>query len=182
MRDFRVARPVTALTLGMGVAPTTTGLKALASGLLPMLAYLGSASKRTVALTALAVAANEHWGAAAGTEVTSCGRLHRQSGPTGVGLDRTARFVKYLHRQRRPAGLGARHRLELGRCGRCRACSSFLGKTSFTASCGPCLIRRPSSCGRHTFATSMSSTAHKGVFAVALRAPFNTPLWQIAPT
>ena len=182
MRHIRVARPVTALTLGMGVAPTTTGLETLSSGLHATLAYLGGTRARTVALTPVAVAANEHWGAAAGTEVTSCGRLHRQSGPTGVGLDRAARFVKYLRRQRRPPGLGARHRLELGRYGRCRACSSFLGKTSFTASCGPCLIRRPSSCGRHTFATSMTSTAHKGVFAVALRAPFNTPLWQIAPT
>lgn len=83
MRHFRLPRPVTALTLGMGMAPRATGLKALASRLHAMLAYLGRASKRTVALTPVAVAANEHWGAAAGTQVASCGKLHRQRGADG---------------------------------------------------------------------------------------------------
>ena len=95
MRHFRLSRPVTALTLGMGMAPTATGLKALAGRLHALLAYPGRAAKRTVALTPIAVAANEHGGAAAGTQVASCGKLHRHSGPTGVGLDKAARFVKY---------------------------------------------------------------------------------------
>ncbi len=112
MRHFRLPLAVAPLALGVFVAPAQTGLVALAGLSHTLLARLGRTPELAVALPSVALAANEYRGAAARAHEASSRRfLHRQIGPTGVGLDKAKRLVKYSRWQRRPPGLGVRYRL-----------------------------------------------------------------------
>jgi len=84
MRHFLLSGPVAALSLGVGGAPGQTGLIAtpsIAQRLLPC--FMGTV-RGAVAVAAIAVAANQHGGAATGTEKASSGRVHWRSGPMDV--------------------------------------------------------------------------------------------------
>ena len=72
-----------------------------------------------VALAAVAVAANQYRGAAAGAQVASSGKVHWSPWP--MGKDGDARFVTYLACSVASSQLWARHRSWLGGWSRCRA-------------------------------------------------------------
>lgn len=78
MRHFCLPGAVAALACGVFVATGQTQLIALTGSLEGM----GASHLRTitsaVALTAVAVAANQYSSAAAGAKIVSCGRFHRQ--------------------------------------------------------------------------------------------------------
>jgi len=78
MRHFRAFCAVTALPLGMGMAPTSAGLVALSSRSHAAGALLGCAVF-AVAVAVIAVAAQQHWGATTGAQVASGGRFHRRN-------------------------------------------------------------------------------------------------------
>lgn len=83
MRHFLCSGPVTALALRMRVAATQAGLIAAAGRTQGVVAGFFGAGRGAVAVAAIAVAADQHGGAATGAQVASCGEVHWQSGPMG---------------------------------------------------------------------------------------------------
>lgn len=108
MRHFRLSGTVPPLARGVGVATTQTRLIALPGFTHAMGTRLARTVAGAVALAAVAGAADEHRYAAAGAEVASSWRFHRQKEPMGARQDRAIREI--LCTQRRPPGHGARHR------------------------------------------------------------------------
>ena len=83
MRHFLCSGPVTALALGMGVTATQAGLIAAASGTQGVAAGFFGAGRGAVTVASIAVATDQHGGAATGAQVASSGKVHWQSGPMG---------------------------------------------------------------------------------------------------
>ncbi len=115
MRHFLATLAVAPLPLGMRVATTKALLVTLARGTQRLGSGSSSAAVGAIALTTVAMAADEHRAAAAGTEITSSWSLHRQEKPMGIRQNRSKSEI--LSTQRRPPGHGARHRLKLPRLG-----------------------------------------------------------------
>ena len=102
MRHFLVFRSITALPFGVGMATSPAGLIAVtgstdggASGLIGTLCG-------AVAVTSVAVAANDHRGTAMRAQIASSWNFHGQK---PMGEDSNARFVKYAPKVI-PVGLG----------------------------------------------------------------------------
>jgi hypothetical protein len=83
MRHFRLPGTVTLLARGVGVATTQTCLIALPGFTHAMGTRLARAVAGAVALAAVTVAADEYRYAAAGAEVASSRRFHRQERADG---------------------------------------------------------------------------------------------------
>jgi len=109
--------PITLLTFGVGVTATQTGLIAASGGTDRASASFTGASS-AVALAAVAVAANQYGGAAAGTQIASSREVHWSPWP--MGKDGYARFVTYFACSVASSQLWARHRSWLGGWSRCR--------------------------------------------------------------
>jgi len=119
MRHFLRSGPITLLTFGVGVTATQTGLIAASGGTDRAAARLAGTSSGAVALAAIAVAANQYGGAAAGAQIASSGEVHWSPWP--MGKDGDARFVTYFACSVASSQLWARHRSWLGGWSRCRA-------------------------------------------------------------
>ena len=83
MRHFLRFGPVTALPLRMRVTPAQAGLIEAASGTQGVMAGLLGTGRGAVTVAAIAVAADQHGGAATGAQVASSGMVHWHSGPMG---------------------------------------------------------------------------------------------------
>ena len=94
MRHFLRPSPVTLLTFGVGVAAAQAVLIAATGGTDRASTRLAGTSGGAVALAAVAVAANQHGGAAACAQIASSGEVHWSPWP--MGNDGDARFVTYL--------------------------------------------------------------------------------------
>ena len=77
--------PVPALTRGVGVTPTKTGLVTFPGGLYAASAHPSGALGTAVTVAAVAVATQDYGCATAGAQIASRRRLHWQIGPTGFG-------------------------------------------------------------------------------------------------
>ena len=100
MRHFLLSGPVTALSFGVGMTARTTGLIARASGAHGTLASGLGADLRAVAVAAIAMAANQYGGTAAGAQEASSRSIHGQLRPMDCGQRRALREI--LCRQRGP--------------------------------------------------------------------------------
>jgi len=100
MRHSLLPSPVLTLALGVGTTAAMRGLIATAGRSQRLLACLPRTIPRAVTVAAIAVAAHEHRGAAAGAQVASSGEFHWQSGPMDSGHKRALREI--LCRQRGP--------------------------------------------------------------------------------
>jgi hypothetical protein len=86
MRHFvGFSAAIATLTSSVGVASAKAGLVTFSGGLYAPGAHLSGTVGAAVTVTAVAVAADDYAGAAAGAHVASWGWLHRQIGPTGLG-------------------------------------------------------------------------------------------------
>jgi hypothetical protein len=83
MRHFLLSSSVTALSLCMRVTAAQAGLIAAAGRTQGAAAGFFGAGRGAVAVTAIAVAADQYGGAATGAQVASSGKVHWQSGPMG---------------------------------------------------------------------------------------------------
>jgi hypothetical protein len=101
MRHFFVFRPVKALALSVGMTASPAILIAATGGTGSGVSRLRRTRLGAVALAAIAVAANDHCFAAAGTKIVSSCRIHRQR-PMGGRLQRLLRGI--LCMQRCPSG------------------------------------------------------------------------------
>ena len=110
--------PITLLTFGVRVTATQTGLIAATGGTNRAPARLAGTSCGAVALTAIAVAANQYGGAAAGTQIEPSREVHWSPWP--MGKDGDARFVTYFACSIASSQLWARHRSWLRGWSRCR--------------------------------------------------------------
>ncbi len=179
MRHFLATLAVAPLPLGMRVATTKALLVTLARGTQRLGSGSSSAAVGAIALTTVAMAADEHRAAAAGTEITSSWSLHRQEKPMGIRQNRSKSEI--LSTQRRPPGHGARHRLKLPRFGAGVAPASK-GSRLFSAFAAtppsPRLddYRSPTRITSHRLAAVRARGA-----PVALRAPSNTPRSHLQP-
>lgn len=129
MRHFLLFGPVTALALGVGMTTLPAGLIAATRGTDGGASGLMGTPCGAVAVTSVAVAANDHRGTATRTQIASSWNFHGQK---PMGEDSNARFVKYLACSVARQGSGARQRIWLGRWYRCRAGIST-GWDAFTA-------------------------------------------------
>ena len=93
MRHFLLPRTVATLAFGVSVTSPQGGLVTLSGRVLLALARGLRTGVITVAVAAIAVAANHHRLAAPGAQVTSSRDLHGRT--QAMGLDRNARFVTY---------------------------------------------------------------------------------------
>lgn len=119
MRHFLRSDPITLLAFGVGVTPAQTGLIAAPGSTDRASAGFAGTSGGAVALAAIAVAANQHSGAATGAQIASSRQLHWSPWP--MGKDSDARFVTYFAGSGASSQLWARHRVWLGGWSRCRA-------------------------------------------------------------
>ena len=119
MRHFLRFGPIPALAFGMGMTASPRGLIAATGGLDGGASCLISTPCGAVAVTPIAVTANDHSGAATRTQVASSREVHGQRGP--MGGRQQARFVKYSACSVARQDSGARHRNWLGGWDRCRA-------------------------------------------------------------
>ena len=111
--------PISLLTFGVGVTAAQAVLIAATGCPDRAPARLSGTFGGAVALAAVAVAANQYRGAAAGAQVASSGKVHWSPWP--MGNDGDARFVTYLACSVASSQLWARHRSWLGGWSRCRA-------------------------------------------------------------
>lgn len=180
MRHFLAFCAPAALSLGMGVASTSAGLVAL-SGCAHAARTLLGRTVFAVAVATITGAAHQHRDVAASAQVTSGRWLHRQAVADGGWAGQCLMFREILTPATSPSR--ARGTTSVGTCnviGRCRACFlSFYGKTSFYPLLG-CLTTRSGQdkcVHAPVHHTPITSAARQGVFALALRAPSNTP-WR----
>lgn len=178
MRHFvGLTLAVTALTLGMGMTPATAALVAPACGLHATSALLRGALAGAIALATVTVAADKHRGAAASAQEASGRWLHRRNSADGGWAGQSPMFREILTSATSPSRARDATSGGLVRYGRCRVCFKLLRLDQFL----PHLPRpgyfdsSPPSRPAHQH-TPLAPTARKGVFALALRAPSNTPL------
>jgi hypothetical protein len=136
MRHFCVFYPVTALSLGMGVASTSAGLVTLSCCAHAAGALLGCALF-AVAVATIAAAAHQHRVAAASAQVASGRWLHRQAVADGGWAGQCLVFREILTPATSPSR--ARGTTSVGTCdviGRCRACSELLRQGRFLLALG----------------------------------------------
>ena len=119
MRHFLRSSPITLLTFGVGVTAAQAGLIAAPGSTDRASAGFAGTSGGAVALAAIAVAADQHSGAAGGAQIASSRQLHWSPWP--MGKDGDARFVTYFAGSGASSQLWARHRVWLGGWSRCRA-------------------------------------------------------------
>ena len=180
MRHFPALFAPTALSLGMGVAPTSAGLVALSSCAHAACALLGRAIF-AVAISMVAATAHQHRVVAASAQVTPGRGFHRQNVADGGWVWRCLAFREILTPATSPSR--ARGTTSVGTCngiGRCRACFlSFYGKTSFYPLLDFLTTRSGQDKSVHApiHHTPITSAARQGEFALALRAPSNSP-WR----
>ena len=181
MRHFRAFFPPATLPLGMGVAPTSAGLVAL-SCCAHAVAALCMCAALAVAVAVVTAAAQQHRGVAARAQVTPGRWFHQQMVADGGWAGQGLAFREILTPATSPSR--ARGTASVGTCngiGRCRACSELLRQGQFypTLDCLATTIKVNSGKPAHTPIddTQITGAARHGVFALALRAPSNTP-WR----
>ena len=120
MRHFLLSLPVAPLALGMGVRAAPRALIALSGRPHGALARLLGTGPTAIALTPVAVAADQHGGPASGAQVSSSRRFHWPKCQWGTRRERPLRERLCVQRSREGSGRGIG--TVLASLGRCRAC------------------------------------------------------------
>jgi hypothetical protein len=105
MRHFLLFGPVTTLAFGVGMTTSPAGLVAATGATDGGTSGMIGTPCGAVAVTPIAVAANDHRGAATRTQIASSWDFH---GQRPMGEDSNARFVKYSACSVARQGSGAR--------------------------------------------------------------------------